>query len=96
VGLFCVYGVAMLRVCVIVTTSKRNQHNGVHDMNKILDDHHSAELVTGIREAIDHHAETVAGGIAAPNGYLFQEIVDAVYRGIKDAVTEHLNNGGKL
>ena len=86
----------MLRVCVIVTTSKRNQHNGVHDMNKILDDHHSAELVTGIREAIDHHAETVAGGIAAPNGYLFQEIVDAVYRGIKDAVTEHLNNGGKL
>ena len=95
-GLFCVYGVAMLRVCVIVTTSKRNQHNGVHDMNKILDDHHSAELVTGIREAIDHHAETVAGGIAAPNGYLFQEIVDAVYRGIKDAVTEHLNNGGKL
>ena len=86
----------MLRGCVIVTTSKRNQHNGVHDMNKILDDHHSAELVTGIREAIDHHAETVAGGIAAPNGYLFQEIVDAVYRGIKDAVTEHLNNGGKL
>jgi hypothetical protein len=65
-------------------------------MNKILDDHHSAELVTGIREAIDHHAESVAGGIAAPNGYLFQEIVDAVYRGVKDAVSEHLDKGGKL
>ena len=86
----------MLRGCVIVTTSKRNQHNGVHDMNKILDDHHSAELVTGIREAIDHHAESVAGGIAAPNGYLFQEIVDAVYQGVKDAVSEHLDKGGKL
>jgi hypothetical protein len=65
-------------------------------MNKILDDHHSAELVAGIREDANHHMESVAGGIAGANGYLFQELVDAVYLGVKDAVSEHLDKGGKL
>jgi len=65
-------------------------------MSKVLDDHHSAALVAGILEDANHHMETVVGGIAGPNGYLFQEIVDAVYRGVKDAVSEHLDKGGKL
>jgi len=65
-------------------------------MSKLLNDHHSAELVSGIRDVIDYHAESVAGGMAEPNGYLFQEIVDAVYRGVKDAVSDHLDKGGKL
>ena len=65
-------------------------------MSKVLDDHHSAALVAGILEDANHHMESVAGGIAGPNGYLFQEIVDAVYRGVKDAVSEHLDKGGKL
>ena len=65
-------------------------------MSKVLDDHHSAALVVGILEDANHHMESVVGGIAGPNGYLFQEIVDAVYRGVKDAVSEHLDKGGKL
>ena len=65
-------------------------------MSKLLDDHHSAKLVSGIRDAIDYHAMSVANGIAGENGYLFQHIVDAVYRGVKDAVSEHLDKGGNL
>ena len=65
-------------------------------MSKILDNHHSAELVAGIRADANYHMESVVVGIAGKNGYLFQHIVDAVYRGVKDAVSEHLDNGGKL
>lgn len=57
--------------------------------NKILlDDSEQDRLVHYITQAIADQAKEVASGIAHPDGYLFQAIVDAVYNGVKDGTKE--------